>query len=101
MKTTLGLTLLLSMAVQMATAQVYWVIETNARQKNFTIIRFYNQHHELLYEERQQGVFFDPSRRKHKKKLNEMLSNFLAQDTLSFRKDWRGNEPKLSRQNPR
>jgi hypothetical protein len=82
MKTTLVLSVLLSIAAHITSAQAYWVIETNTRQKNFTIVRFYDQHHRLLYEERQQGVFFDPSKRKHKKRLNEMLSICLALDTV-------------------
>ena len=75
-----GLALILSMAFQISQAQAYWVVETNARQKNFTVVRFYNRDDQLIYEERHQGIFLNPSKRKHKRKLNSMLETYLKSD---------------------
>ena len=80
---TIALVLLLTCALPMVHAQPYWVVETNVRQKNFAIVRFYDQHHNLLFEERQIGVFYNPTKRSHKRKLNKMLGNYLQSRSLS------------------
>ena len=90
----LGLSFLLSILVHRTYAQAYWVIETNARQKNFTIVRFYNQQHELIYEERQLGVFLNPAKRRHKKVLDAMLNAYLMTDSFYSRKEGMRSEGK-------
>jgi hypothetical protein len=58
-------------------AQPYWVVETNLRQRSFTIIRFYNARHELIYEQKEIGQYFNASKKKHQRQLDLMLENYL------------------------
>jgi hypothetical protein len=60
-----------------AIGQPYWVIETNVHHRNFTIVKFYNAHHQLLYEEKYIGVYFNLSKKNHKRRLDLMLENYL------------------------
>jgi hypothetical protein len=69
-----------------AVGQPYWVIETNVDHRNFTIIKFYNAQHRLLYEEKHLGVYFDLSKEKHKKRLDLMLENFLRSGSTVAKK---------------
>jgi len=59
-------------------SQPYWVIETNRYQKDFTIIKFYDDQHVLLYEKKQVGVYFDLSKKRHIRRLDGMLQNYLS-----------------------
>jgi hypothetical protein len=38
----------------------YWSLETDQSTPTYTLVRFYNDEHELLYEERLEGVCLDP-----------------------------------------
>lgn len=38
----------------------YWTLETNPKQQDYTIIRFHNDDHSVLYEERLNGVCLNP-----------------------------------------
>jgi hypothetical protein len=51
----------------------YWVIETNLLQRNYSIVRFYNTAHQLIYEEQLNGIYLDVRKRRTKKLLNETL----------------------------
>jgi hypothetical protein len=51
----------------------YWVIEANTQTKDFTIIRFYDALHHLLYEEKLEGSYLDITKPKHRKMLNKSL----------------------------
>lgn len=51
----------------------YWVIETNLKQRNYSIVRFYNTSHQLIYEEQLNGIYLDARKRRTKKLLNETL----------------------------
>jgi hypothetical protein len=51
----------------------YWVVETNAKTKNFTVLKFYNQAGQLVYEERLEGVYLDIRLKKNVKMLNRIL----------------------------
>lgn len=63
----LGLTLALSTTLANAQTAIYsedpvvaksgyWTLETNPKQQDYTIIRFHNNDHSVLYEERLNGV---------------------------------------------
>ena len=54
-------------------AQNYWVVETNLKQRDYSLIRFYNQRNELVYEEHLAGIYLNISRPKHVKRLNLAL----------------------------
>jgi len=38
----------------------YWTLETDESNRDYTDVRFYNDQHELLYQERINGVCLDP-----------------------------------------
>ena len=62
-----------SLAQTIIPAQNYWVVETNLKQRDYSVVRFYNPHHELVYEERLHGIYVNISRAKHVKRLNLAL----------------------------
>ena len=77
-------------------AQPYWVIETNLRQKNFTIVKFFSADHRLIYEEKQLGVYLNPTRRRHKKRLDSMLENFLHSRSALAKQGGKQKEAEVS-----
>jgi hypothetical protein len=70
-------------------SQPYWVIETNRHQNDFTIIKFYNDQHVLIYEEKQVGVYFDLSKKRHIRRLDLMLQNYLSSGSPISKKETR------------
>ena len=77
-------------------AQPYWVVETNLRLKNFTIVKFFSADHRLIYEEKQLGVYFNPTRKRHKKRLDSMLENFLHSRSALAKQDAKQKEAEVS-----
>jgi len=69
--------------------QPYWVIETNRYQKDFTIVKFYNDQHVLIYEKKQVGVYFDLSKKRHIRRLDWMLQNYLSSGSPISKKETR------------
>jgi hypothetical protein len=51
----------------------YWVVESNTASKDFTVIRFYDSQHRLMYEEKLEGVYLNIKKRRHVKMLNHTL----------------------------
>ena len=72
-------------------SQPYWVIETNRHQKDFTIIKFYNDQHVLIYERRQVGVYFDLSKKRHIRRL-DLMSKIICLQGRLFPKKKRGEK---------
>ncbi|HZI52202.1 MAG TPA: hypothetical protein VFD56_00755, partial [Chitinophagaceae bacterium] len=72
-----GILLLLTSSGHSSQGQSYWVIETNRDQKDFTIIKFYDQQ-VLIYEKKQVGIYFDLSKKRHVRRLDLMLQNYLS-----------------------
>ncbi len=64
---------LFSQAQEPTATENYWVIETNLTQRNYSIVRFYNTSHQLIYEEQLNGIYLDARKRRTKKLLNETL----------------------------
>lgn len=62
-----------------------WVVETNLNQKNYSIVRFYDQQGNLLYEEKLQGVYLDISRPKTRRILNKSLASFKGHTVIAGR----------------
>lgn len=61
----------------------YWNLETNLATRNYTIVRFYNDQQELLYEERLTGLCLDLSRgnglcQRTARQLNGVLAQVLS-----------------------
>ncbi|KAA9339539.1 hypothetical protein F0P96_02670 [Hymenobacter busanensis] len=63
---TLLISVLLALGASAATAQApargYWNLETNLTTRDFTVVRFYNDEHQLLREERLDNLCLDLSR---------------------------------------
>jgi hypothetical protein len=55
---------------------VYWVVETNSKQKNYSIIRLYDSANQLVHQVRMDGYYFDVTRARHRKKLDLLLSGY-------------------------
>ncbi|WP_224999530.1 hypothetical protein [Cesiribacter sp. SM1] len=68
--------------------EAYWVVETNLNQKNYSIVKFYNSEHALIYEERIEGLYLNTEKRKHRKYLDRSLKIFTQQRIFAsqFRK---------------
>ena len=56
----------------------YWVLETNMNSPLQHVVRFYNNHRQLLYTETLNGVKLDPKQRKVKMKLKKVLETAVA-----------------------
>jgi hypothetical protein len=84
---------LLALPVSMAMAQTkvyseapiiaktgYWTLQTDSQARDHTLVRFYNDQHELLYEEQLKGVCLDPckSLAAHRR-ISRMLGTTLQQ----------------------
>ncbi len=51
----------------------YWVVETNDRTRDHSVVQFYDLTDQLVYEERLEGVHLDVSRPKNRRLLNRTL----------------------------
>ena len=56
--------------------QLYWVVETNIYQQDFSIVRFYNMENQLVYEAKLYGLYIDIRKPIHKRILNDMIKKF-------------------------
>lgn len=61
----------------------YWVVETNVKHKTFSIVRIYNHQHELVYQERIEGVRLNINKRRHKRILEQTLNSFTQQRIIA------------------
>lgn len=61
----------------------YWVVETNQRTRNYTLIRFYSDQDQLLYEEKLPGYMLDISRSRNKKRLDKALKQLTEKSLVS------------------
>ena len=80
-KAILALTLLAGSLATAAAQDVkvipaYWVVETNIKQKNFSIVRMYDDQHNLIHEVKMDGVYFNVSKVKHRKMLDQLLKGY-------------------------
>lgn len=55
---------------------LYWVVETNAQIKNYSVVRFYNADNQLVHEVAMDHVRIDITKPKHQRKLNQLLKNY-------------------------
>jgi type IV secretory pathway VirD2 relaxase len=60
----------------------YWVVETNDRTRDHTLVQFYDLTDQLVYEERLEGVHLDVSRRKTRQLLNRTLRRVVTHTLL-------------------
>ena len=61
----------------------YWVTESNAVSRDYTIVRFYNPQHQLIYEEKLEGVYLDATRKKTKRMLAKALQGVVERSILA------------------
>jgi hypothetical protein len=52
------------------------VVETNAENKNFSVVRFYNLGNQLVHEVVMDHIRIDVTKPKHQRKLNQLLKNY-------------------------
>lgn len=58
----------------------YWTLQTDAKDPSYTLVRFYNDNHEELYQERLNGVCLDPTKSVAcHRRISRMLGTTLAQ----------------------
>ncbi|TGE08729.1 hypothetical protein [Hymenobacter fodinae] len=58
----------------------YWTIVTDSQIRDRSTVRFYNDQHELLYEEQLNGVYLDPSKSlAAHRRISKMLGTTLQQ----------------------
>jgi hypothetical protein len=60
----------------------YWVVETNDRTRDHSVVQFYDPADQLVYEERLEGVHLDVSRRKNRRLLNRTLRRVVGRTLL-------------------
>jgi len=93
LKTAFVFTLLIAGLSQSGLAQAltpaknYWVVETNLKQRDYSIVRFYNAADELIYEEKLEGVYLNIARAKHVKRLNLALQRVTEEPLVAAYKD--------------
>jgi len=51
----------------------YWVVQTNERTRDHSLVQFYDLDDQLVYEERLEGVNLDVNRRKTARLLDQIL----------------------------
>jgi hypothetical protein len=78
--------LLLTLAANAQNTNAYWVIERNVNCRDVTTVRFYSADHALLQESVIQGKVIDINRNKHKRLLDQLLSNFVNREYSSGKK---------------
>src|ERR1700761_661452 len=68
----------------------YWVVETNIKQKNFSIVRMYDDRHNLIHEVKMEGIYLNVNRAKHRKMLNELVKGYypVTAGNTTKSKDW-------------
>ncbi len=60
----------------------YWVVETNDRTRDHSVVQFYDLTDQLVYEERLEGVHLDVSRPKNRRLLNRTLRRVVGRTLL-------------------
>jgi hypothetical protein len=60
----------------------YWVVETNDRTRDHTVVQFYDLSDQLVYEERLEGRHLDVSRRQTRRLLNRTLRRVVGRTLL-------------------
>src|SRR5690349_21569575 len=93
---TLALLLIVTVSAHSQQTKVcpaYWVVETNINQKNFSIVRLYDDSNKLVHEVRMDDVYFDVKRARHRKMLNQLLKGSYQRAEITaarIRKESRG-----------
>ena len=81
-----------NLQAQHKVAPAYWVVETNSKLKNYSIVRLYDSNNQLVHEVRMDGIYFDVTRTKHRKKLDLLLNGYFSPDVVYDKHDKVGEE---------
>lgn len=65
---------------------LYWVVETNLRDRSYAIVRIYNGQNTKVYEVRLRGEYIDIRKPRHRKKLDMMVRQ-IHERTASTKKE--------------
>lgn len=71
-----------SASAQQLSAGGYWVVETNQKTKDYSIVKFYDTAGLLVYEERLEGVHLNIAKPKTVKMLNQTLRGVVAKSLV-------------------
>jgi len=74
-------------AQQVKTAPVYWVVETNRKQDTGSIVRFYDANNALVHEITYDHIYIDINKRKHKRRLNQLLKRYNDHIQVALKKN--------------
>jgi hypothetical protein len=59
-----------------------WTIETNELNRNYTVVRFYNEKQELVYEEHIAGRYLDIKDARLQRKLNKLSARIVERSIV-------------------
>ncbi|HEY9047474.1 MAG TPA: hypothetical protein VIN08_16325 [Ohtaekwangia sp.] len=65
---------------------IYWVVETNAVNKQYSIVRFYDQSNQLMHEVKLDNIYIDIRKPKYQRKLNQLLKNYQERTMITSQK---------------
>ena len=65
---------------------LYWVVETNIRYPNYTIVHFYNYRNVKVHEVRLEGIYIDIRNPRQRKKLDVLMKQFNDRTAASKRR---------------
>lgn len=74
-------------AQQTKSSQLYWVVETNIHYRNYSIVRFYDQHNVQVHEVKIDGVYINIRKPKQKRKLYQLLKEYNERMIASSKKN--------------
>lgn len=69
-----------------ASSPAYWVVETNAKETHYSIVRFYTADNLLVHEVKIDGVYININRSRHKKRLDQLLKSYNDRAVASLRR---------------
>jgi hypothetical protein len=72
---------------QTTSAELYWVVETNIRYRNYSIVRFYNQNDVQVHEVKINGVYINIRKPKQKRKLDQLVKEYNERMIASSKKN--------------
>jgi len=81
------LALTTAVAQHATTSPVYWVVETNPKHTDYSIVRFYDARHALVHEVTVDGVYINIKKPKYKKKLDALLKQYNGRGMSASKKN--------------
>ncbi|AYB31069.1 hypothetical protein [Chryseolinea soli] len=72
---------------QASPSPVYWVVETNPKHTNYSIVRFYDAGNALVHEVTIDGAYINIKKAKYRKKLDQLLKQYNDRDAVASKKN--------------